>query len=465
MGNRRVRIAVVIVAFAALGFAGNQIRLANSALVEEQGGERDVTDRGWAVTLALAELRSAQQAYVADGQDREYWTDQADARLETVLQDIENLKQAAGAGALGGIDEAIADIRALDENARELLGSDLPLQASDEVINQGRDLFTDAAVQVQAAAQAERAARDAAMADARSTRSRMMWLAAVVVGLAMLVLAPLNRSSEEDADEYEVQEATDLSLVSLDNARTPDGIDLSEAGGGDAQAEAATAPPAVGAAAEEKTRAASVEPAAPDLAATAALCTDFGNLTDRAQIPGLLKRTAELMNARGIIVWAHDESAAALRPAMGHGYAAGTLARFASIPLAEDNPTAAAFTARRIQIVRADDSDAGALAAPLMAAERCIGVLSAELRSGWESSDAVQATASIVAAQLAPLLPAGTAAEPLPAATGTQDSESAEPLPAAAGTHDSEGAEPPPIAATGTHDREGAKPPPSSPGA
>ena len=169
------------------------------------------------------------------------------------------------------------------------------------------------------------------------------------------------------------------------------------------------------------------------------------------------------MNARGLIVWAHDESAAALRPAMGHGYAAGTLAHFGSIPLADDNPTAAAFTARRIQIVRADDSDAGALAAPLMAAERCIGVLSAELRSGWESSDAVQATASIVAAQLAPLLPAGTAAEPLPAAAGTHDSEGAEPP--AAGTHDSEGAEPPPVAATGTHDREGAKPPPSSPGA
>lgn len=464
MGNRRVRITVVIVAFAVLGFAGNQIRLANRALAEEQGGARDVTDRGWAVTLALAELRSAQQAYVADGQDREYWTDQADARLETVLQDVENLKQAADAGDLGGIDEAIADIRALDENARELLGSDLPLQASDEVINQGRDLFTDAAAQVQAAAQAERASRDEAMAAARSTRSRMMWLAAVVVGLAMLVLAPLNRSSEEDAEEYEVQEATDLSLVSLDNARTPDGVDLSEAAGGEAKAGAATAPPAAGgAAAEEKVRAVPVEPAAPDIAATAALCTDFGNLTDRAQIPGLLKRTAELMNARGLIVWAHDESAAALRPAMGHGYAAGTLARFGSIPLTEDNPTAAAFTARRIQIVRADDSDAGALAAPLMAAERCIGVLSAELRSGWESSDAVQATASIVAAQLAPLLPAGTAAEPLSAAAGTRDSEGAEPPPAA-GTHDSEGTEPP-AAATGTHDREGAKPPPSSPGA
>ena len=63
-----------------------------------------------------------------------------------------------------------------------------------------------------------------------------------------------------------------------------------------------------------------------------------------------------------------------------------------------------------------------------MVAERCIGVLSAELRGGWEASAAVQATASIVAAQLAPLLPA--------------DSEAGQPLPAAAtGTHDSTGAD------------------------
>ena len=61
-----------------------------------------------------------------------------------------------------------------------------------------------------------------------------------------------------------------------------------------------------------------------------------------------------------------------------------------------------------------------------MVAERCVGVLSAELRGGWESSGAVQATASIVAAQLAPLLPAGPAAAPR-AATGTHDTTGSAP--------------------------------------
>ena len=129
------------------------------------------------------------------------------------------------------------------------------------------------------------------------------------------------------------------------------------------------------------------------------------------------------MNASGIIIWVSNANARALQPALGHGYAPGTLERIGSIPQVGTNPTATAFTSRRIQVVESEGSDAGALAAPLMVSERCIGVLSAELREGWESSDAVQAIASIVAAQLAPLLPAdAAAADPVPAsATGTHD--------------------------------------------
>ena len=138
------------------------------------------------------------------------------------------------------------------------------------------------------------------------------------------------------------------------------------------------------------------------------------------------------MNASGLIIWVNDENARALQPVLGHGYAPGTLQRIGSIPQVGANPTSTAFSTKRIQVVESEGSDSGALAAPLMVSERCIGVLSAELREGWESSGAVQATASIVAAQLAPLLPADVqAAEPL-AATAA----------AATGTHDTVGAGP-----------------------
>ena len=429
MGSRWVRTVVVIVALATLGFAGNQIRLSNAALADEQGGERVFTDLGWTLKLTLAELRSAQQAYVADGQDREYWASRVETHLQAVLGSLDNLKrQVSNPDTLAALDDAVAavgDIRDLDEDAREYIGSDQPLQASDLIFTQGFDLVDRAHAHVQAAQQEERTSRLDLMSTARANQSRMMWTAVAVIVLSMLVLAPAGASSDRDDPspddgEYHVPETNGLSLLSLDGDSGDDELDLPPVDRGDPAP--APASPAAGAG-EEPARKPSAPAAAPDLAATAALCTDFSNLTTRDQLPGLLARTAALMNASGIIIWVSNENARALQPALGHGYAQGTLERIGSIPHVGTNPTSAAFTSRRIQVVESEGSDGGALAAPLMVSERCIGVLSAELREGWESSDAVQATASIVAAQLAPLLPAdAAAAEPVAAsATGTHD--------------------------------------------
>ncbi len=442
MASRWVRTVVVIVALATLGFAGNQVRLSDAARADEQGGERVFTDLGWTLKLALAELRSGQQAYVADGQDRDYWTAQVDGRFESVLGSLDNLKQqVANADTLAALDDAVAavgDIRELDEDAREFIGSDQPLQASDLIFGDGINLVDRATAHVQAALQAQRAARLDVMRAARATQSRMLLTAAVVVVLSMLVLAPAGGAAQRDPspaeEEYDVPESNGMSLLALDHDSADEPLDLPPA----ARARAGGAPGATSAdgdAVRETPRAR----ATPDLGATAELCTAFSNLTTRGQLPGLLARTAALMNASGLIVWVNNENARTLQPVLGHGYAPGTLERIGSIPLEGANPTSTAFATGRIQTVAAEGSGNGALAAPLMAAERCIGVLSAEVREGWESSDAVRATASIVAAQLAPLLPAE--------------------VPAAAA---------PPASATGTHDRTGSAPgtgsakPPSS---
>ena len=434
MGSRWVRTVVVILALATLAFAGNQIRLSNATLADEQGRERVFTDLGWTLKLTLAELRSAQQAYVADGQDRDYWIAQVAAHLETVSGSLDNLKQVANPGTLDALDlavEAVADIREMDEEAREHIGSDQPLAASDLIFTEGFELVDLATAQVQAALQAERTTRLGVMRVARSTQATMMWIVAVVIVLSMLVLAPLHVSSEAydptaDSDEYRVSEPSGLSLLSLDNDSAVEALD--RAGRGDAGEAAGSMTPAAGDAGPDPGRESPAEPA-PDLGAVAALCTDFGNLTDRGQLSGLLARTAALMNATGLIIWVTNENARTLLPALGHGYPPGTLERIGSIPQVGDNPTSAAFTTNRIQVVESSDADTGALAAPLMVADRCIGVLSVELRDDWASSHAVQATASILAAQFAPLLPSDPrAVAPVPAAaTGTHDKEGAGP--------------------------------------
>jgi hypothetical protein len=141
----------------------------------------------------------------------------------------------------------------------------------------------------------------------------------------------------------------------------------------------------------------------PDLRTAADLCTDLSAMAASEELPALLARAADLMNASGLIVWVLDATDA-LRPAIGHGYPPKALARIGAIPSDSSNATAAAYRDVRMQVVIGSDGASGALATPLRSANRCVGVLSAELRDGWESSDAVQASAAIVAAQLATML-------------------------------------------------------------
>ena len=70
MTRRWVRVAVVVVTLATLGFTGTQIRRSELALDNEQNVERVFTDLSWALAITLGDLRAAQQAYVAAGQDR-----------------------------------------------------------------------------------------------------------------------------------------------------------------------------------------------------------------------------------------------------------------------------------------------------------------------------------------------------------------------------------------------------------
>ena len=73
MARRWVRIAITLAALVTVGFAGKELRRSELALNNQHSVERVFTDLSWALTLALGDLRAAQQAYVAAGQDRGYW--------------------------------------------------------------------------------------------------------------------------------------------------------------------------------------------------------------------------------------------------------------------------------------------------------------------------------------------------------------------------------------------------------
>jgi hypothetical protein len=146
------------------------------------------------------------------------------------------------------------------------------------------------------------------------------------------------------------------------------------------------------------------------LKAAADLCTEIGRAKDRDDLVRLLGRAADIIDASGLIVWIGGTDGADLRPALAHGYPPQALSRMPSVPRSDDNAAAAAYRTGRLQIVLARPGvSSGALVAPLLSPDGCIGALTAEIRSGGETSDSAQALAALVAAQLATVLSASAA--------------------------------------------------------
>ena len=421
MGRRWVRFAVVVVTLATLIYTGNQIRLSKLALDDEQNVERVFTDLSWKLTVTLADLRAAQQAYVAAGQDRFYWTAKVNSHLDTARSSLDNLRGLAtdpkAIAALDSADVALMDLERMDGRAREHVDLEQPLMASDLIFTDGLELASRAATNVELARFTERTTRNETIRAARSSQATMVLTATSVGLLAVVLLVPMKREKgpapfQSTAAKVEAVPTDELGR-SEEDRRLLDDLPLDAA---HPSPTTETASPSTTAADTAPTPAAVSPEPVPDLRVAADLCTVLCKLTDTSELPELLARAAALMNASGIIIWVRDSSGHALRPAIGHGYPRQTLARLGSIPEDGNNPTAAAYRSGCMQVVERDDTTSGALATPLLVADSCVGVLSAELREGWESSEAVQATVKIMAAQLATLLssdpPAETAAPP-----------------------------------------------------
>jgi hypothetical protein len=101
-------------------------------------------------------------------------------------------------------------------------------------------------------------------------------------------------------------------------------------------------------------------------------------------------------------VWVGNTAGADLKPVLAHGYPPQVLARIQPVPRSAQNAAAAAYRSGTMQIVLTRPGDAaGAVVAPLISMDGCIGALSAEIRGGAETSESVQALTAILAAQLA----------------------------------------------------------------
>jgi len=350
-------------------------------------------------TTGLADLRVAQQAYVAEGQGVDFWMPKVASLHQSITGTLAALRQSpVSAGASTALDEAVATVTefgAIDRRTRDYITSDEKLMAADVIFTESGEAAANAVRQIETARLAEHQAADLAEAELRKKEALAAGAAASFAVLVVLVLIPRPRV------ELEEPVTTGLSISPTRAPASPAARVPATA----APAKAPKAAPAAPRAQAPETNVATRHAIA--LKAAASLATDFGRVRDADEMTRLLGRAATLMDASGVVIWLGTTSGTELAPMLAHGYGAQALSRMPRVPRSADNAAAAAYRTGQMQIVLSrPGGNAGALVAPILAADGCIGALSAEIQGGGEASESVQALSTIVAAHLATVLAA-----------------------------------------------------------
>lgn len=413
MKSRALRTVVLLAALACLGGAGYFLWKTDGEASAARAAAQTFESQARLATMGLADLRAALQAYVADGQAPAVWQKSAATMLRSAGEQVRALRAAARSpeaqGALEDAVEQVASLARSDQRAREYMESGQRLSASDVLFGEATPAALKAAGAVDAARVHETSAASRELDDKRWLQAYVLGGAAGIIVLVLLLLTPVPRRPVAVSD-WDV-EAT---------AETPAGAGL----GLSSSPRASAAPPATptGDARRElaeidalTARLTETGPASPtrlpgiDLAEAADVCTALARLQEPKELPALLERAAAVLGAGGVVVWMPDGAHGALRPALAFGYSPLAVTRMGSIPADAENATALAYRAMTTQLVPPEAGGGGAVAAPLVTADGCSGVMAAELTKASRPED-VHAVATIIAAQLATLISPGQTA-------------------------------------------------------
>jgi len=380
MSRFALRITLLIFCMAAIGGAAAFYWFSSRDGLRTASALRDFHAHARAIEVAIADLRAAQQSYVAAGQGEDFWF----ARVTAIKSDIET--RLASMRALTQSPDAVTDLEAaasalrdftqMDTRAREYTRSRQLTLASDMIFADGFDLTKKAGDAVERAANAAVASHEAGFSEVRRQQELTLAGAGGLAALGLILLVPGARrvQAEEQATSRSASHVPPTSMLS----------DLNDFG--------VVAKP--------------IQPAPQrvDLEQMAAVCGDLARLADTRALPSLLERTASVLDASGIVLWIADPDGRELSPIVVHGYPPHLATRMGTILRDAENVTASAFRTGLAQTMKADTISSGAIAVPLVSPGGCVGVMAAEMKNGGEQHDALLAAATVIAAQLATLV-------------------------------------------------------------
>ena len=396
MNSRTLRTLLLLVAFGAVVAGSFVVFSAERNLTASTTASAGFDAQARAVADEMARLRFAHQAYVAAGQGTAYWITQAAENLAAVDRGISELANASSSQATRSAVQAAAasleQFRALDKRARQYVQNNQSLMASDVIFTESVSALATAAEHVSAAAENERVIR---AAESDGLRARQLYAAAGAAGLLLVVVLLLVPVPESDVDVLTAMRAlTESAPLRPQAAATPARPRTEVVQDGDSSARLISR----------------VDPEPPPLAepsqgvnfaAASRVCADLARVTSAGDVNALLTRGAEILDARGVIVWVADKSGTSLYPMFTHGYPTSVLVRLGTISTDANNATAAAWRSGELVAVPSEADSSGALVTPIITSDGCVGVLAAELRNGRERREDVRALATIFSAQLA----------------------------------------------------------------
>ena len=383
-----VRLTLLVLCVAAVGYGAFVIWSSEQYARRSGNSSRQFDTSARALSVGVAELRAAEQAYVAVGQGEEFWFARVSALVTdlhgkaTTLRSLATAPEAAVA--IDDTSGALQDFEQMDKRARDYARNRQLTLASDLLFTDGFDLTKKAGDAVERAATAELVYRDRVAADLRRKEVVALAGAAGLATLGLLLLLPTGRT-RQDARQPAITTVPATHAVSDETLE-----DLQD----------------FGVVLRPATPAAPVTPARAtvDLGGMAALCVEFARIQETRALPSLLERAADILHASGIVLWIADPDGRELSPIVVHGYSPQLATRFGTIVRDAENVTALAYRTGLLQTMKGDAVSLGAVAAPLVTGSGCVGVMAAEMKEGGEQQEALLAAATIFASQLATLV-------------------------------------------------------------
>jgi hypothetical protein len=392
MRNGGLDLLLILTILLALATIVQDYRFDSSIARERATAAAADRDLG-SIERAASDLRAASAGALVDDHANG-WTRQVADRSVDIEQRMANLRDASAnpttRARLDAAVAALADVLTIDRRARDALAANQRSLATGLVRVDGREAAERLTTELGAAREAEMTASEARQTRLARLRFSMNAIALLWVVVVALYAGRLARRAPASPAATMAQMIRELPPPVKAPATT--------------RAVSAPVPAASTTPAVPPSAPAPPPPAPVPLGAAANLCVDLARLIDARDLPALLERTANVLQAKGVIIWSADEPRQTLRPWLAHGYGDQVLSRLGVLPADDDNVTSLAFRSASPQTINGGGNHmAGAIAVPLITAAGCSGVLAVEVREARPTPD-LTALATIVGAQFATLM-------------------------------------------------------------